>query len=106
LPGASPANGGAGKPRPVRDGGRVRTHKSFLRWETRRDYPRAVPGDPGLGTCQRTRTPDPSGENESRGETPTLGVKPWIEPRKRKWSRNSARSSKALALWWWPATTA
>ena len=41
----------------------------------------------------------------SRGETPTLGVKLWIEPRKRKWSMNSARSSKALASWWLPTTT-
>jgi hypothetical protein len=57
-------------------------------------------GDLWLGTSSRTRRPVFGGANMSRGETPTLGVKLWIEPRKRKWSTNSARSSKALASSW------
>jgi hypothetical protein len=40
------------------------------------------------------------------GLYPETGVKLWIEPRKRKWSRNSARSSKALASSWLPTTRA
>ena len=38
--------------------------------------------------------------NMSRGETPTLGVKLWIEPKKNNWSKSSAKSSQALALLW------
>jgi len=38
--------------------------------------------------------------------TPKLGVKLWIEPRKKNWSKSSAKSSKALASLWLPTTKA
>jgi hypothetical protein len=62
-------------------------------------------GDFGLGTLKL----DPNvaffeAANLSRGEIPKIGVKLWIEHKKRKWSRNSVKSLKALA-WWWLLTT-
>jgi hypothetical protein len=86
----------------VRDGGwRANALISLLRWGSRTIIPgiprvikaRSFIVDPNVaGQCAAT--------NMSRGETPTLGVKLWIEPKKNTWSTNSAKSSQALALLW------
>merc|ERR1712023_304087 len=91
----------------VRDGGLEASYKSCLRREE--TY------EPDLTSVPATRCDDPNRtflaretwlERAGGVSPPRTGVKLWIEPRKRKWSRNSAKSSKALALWWLPTTPA
>ena len=56
IPG-SPGMAGAETPRPVRDGGWGKPHKSFLRWETRLEFRGLTSGDPGLGTITDPNAP-------------------------------------------------
>jgi hypothetical protein len=57
----------------------------------------ALLGDLGTGNRNGPDVADIVRNEHEPGGNPQLGVKLWIEHKKRKWSTNSARSLKALA---------